>query len=58
MILAKTFFLKTSKESPQIIELKNLEDSEVLSSDFLGIRNLSGLIDLIGLCNFTGLNSL
>ena len=52
------FFLKTSKESPQIIELKNLEDSEVLSSDFLGIRNLSGLIDLIGLCNFTGLNSL
>ena len=51
----KKIFFKTSKEndiSPQII---NLEDSEVLSSDFPG---LSSLIDLSGLCNLTGLNSL
>jgi hypothetical protein len=61
MILSKCFFFKTSKESdisPQIIEFKNLEDSEVLCSDFLGIRNLSSLIDLIDLSNLTGLNSL
>jgi hypothetical protein len=34
MILSKDFLLKTSKESnitPQIIEFKNLEDSEVHS---------------------------
>ena len=51
----KTIFFKTSKESdisPQII---NLEDTEVLSSDFPG---LSSLIDLSGLFNLTGLNSL
>ena len=51
----KTIFFKTSKEndnSPQII---NLEDTEVLSSDFPG---LSSLIDLRGLCILTGLNSL
>ena len=57
----KNFFFKTSKESdisPQIIEFKNLEDSEVLSSNFPGLRNLSSLIDLCSLCNLTGLNSL
>jgi hypothetical protein len=61
MILSKHFLFKTSKESnitPQIIEFKNLEDSKVLSSDFPGLRNLSSLIDLSGLCNLTGLNSL
>ena len=61
MILSKICFFKTSKESdisPQIIEFKNLEDSEVLSSDFPGLRNLSSLIDLSSLCNLTGLNSL
>jgi hypothetical protein len=61
MILSKYFLFKTSKESnitPQIIEFKNLEDSKVLSSDFPGLRNLSSLIDLSGLCNLTGLNSL
>ena len=35
-----------------------MEDSEVLSSDFLGIKNLFSLIDLSGLCSLTGLNSL
>ena len=41
-----------------MIEFKNLEDSEVHSSDFPGLRTLSSLIDLSGLCNLTGLNSL
>jgi hypothetical protein len=57
----KKIFFKSSKESdisPQIIEFKNQEDSEVISSDFPGLRNLSSLIDLSGLCNLTGLNSL
>ena len=57
----KSFFKKTSKLSdisPQIIEFKNKDDSEVLSSDFPGLRNLSSLIDLSGLCKLTGLNSL
>jgi len=57
----KLVFFKTSKESdisPKMIEFKNLEDSEVHSSDFPGLRNLSSLIDLSGLCNLTGLNSL
>ena len=38
-----------------MIEFKNLEDSEVHSSSFLG---LFSLIDISGLCNLTGLNSL
>ena len=42
----------------KIIEFKNLEDSEVHSSDFSGLRNLSSLIDLSSLSNLTGLNSL
>ena len=44
--------------SPRIIKFKNLGDSEVHSSDFPGLKNLSSLIDLSGLCNLTGLNSL
>jgi hypothetical protein len=32
--------------------------TEVLSSDFLGLRNLCSLIDLSSLCNLTGLTSL
>ena len=38
-----------------------MDDSEVLSSDFLGLRNLYSLTDLSGLsglCNLPGLNSL
>ena len=58
MILLKIKTSKQSAISPQIIEFKNLEDSEVHSSDFPGLRNLSSLIDLSGLCNLTGLNSL
>jgi hypothetical protein len=58
MILSKKIFSKESDINPQIIEIKNLEVSEVLSSDFPGLRNLSSLIDLSGLCNFIGLNSL
>ena len=38
--------------SSLIIEFMNLDDSEVLSSDFLGLRNLCSL------CNLTGLTSL
>ena len=44
--------------SPQINEFKNLEDSEVLISDFPGLRNLSILMDLNGLSDLTSLNSL
>jgi hypothetical protein len=36
----------------------NLDDSEVHSIDFLGLRNLCSLIDLSSLCNLTGLSSL
>ena len=42
----------------QFIKFKNMEDSEVLSSDFQSFRILFSLIDLIDLCNLTGLNSL
>jgi hypothetical protein len=41
-----------------MIEFKNLEDSEVHSSDFPGLRNLSSLIDFSDLFNLNGLNSL
>ena len=36
----------------------NMDDSEVLISDFVGLRNLCSLIYLSSLCNLTGLNSL
>ena len=61
MILSKHFFFKTSKYSnisTQIIEFKTLDNSEVLSSVFPGLRNLFSLIDLSGLCNLTGINSI
>ena len=61
MILPNYIFFKTSKYSnirPKIIEFKNLEDSEVHSCELMGLKNLSSLIDLSGLCNLTGLNSL
>ena len=57
----KKFFFKASKSKyfcPQINEYKIQDDYEVLSSDFLGLRNLCSLIDLSSLCNLTGLNSL
>ena len=54
----KRIFSKESYISPQIMEFKNLEVSEILSSDIPGLRNLSSLIDLSSLCNLTGLNSL
>ena len=57
----KHFFFQNiniSDISPHIIEFKNKDNSEVLSSDFPGLRNLSSLIDLSGLCKLTGLNSL
>ena len=53
--------VKTSKYSDiitQIIEFKILDNYKVLSGDFLGLKNLSSLIDLSGFCNLTGLNSL
>ena len=54
----KFVFQNISDIRPQIIEFKHLEDSKVLSSGFPGFRNLSSLIDLSGLCNLIGLNSL
>ena len=57
----KISFFKTSKWSDistLTTEFKSLDNSEVLSSDFPGLRNLSRLIDLNSLCNLTGLNSL
>ena len=54
MILSFFIYL-TSK---QINEFKIQDDSEVLSSDFLGHRNLCSLIDLSSLCNLIGLNNL
>jgi hypothetical protein len=35
----KNFFSKESEISPQIIEFKTLEDSEVLSSDFQALEH-------------------
>jgi hypothetical protein len=62
MILSKKkFFFQNTKLkyfSPQIIELKKQDDSEVLNSDFPGLRNHCSLIDLSGLCNLISLNSL
>ena len=61
IILSKNIFFKTSKWnyfSPQIIEFKNKDGFEVLHSDFSGLKNLCSLIDLSGLCNLTGFNSL
>ena len=49
MILSKNYFFQNTKLkhfSPQIIEFKNQDDSEVLSSDFPGLRDLCSLIDL------------
>ena len=39
-------------------ELNNLDDSEVLSSDFPGLKNLCSLNDLDSLNNLSGLNDL
>ena len=50
----KLFFSKHQNKA----EFKNLDDSEVFSSDFSSLRNLCSHIDLIGLCNLSGLNSL
>ena len=41
MLLSKYFFFKTSKSSDfstQIIEFKNLDNSEVLTSDFKALK--------------------
>ena len=42
----------------KINEFKMQDDSEVLCSDFLVLRNFCSLIDLSSLCNLTGLSSL
>jgi hypothetical protein len=44
MILPKHFFSKHQNKA----EFKNLDDSEVFSSDFPDLRNLISLIDLWG----------
>jgi hypothetical protein len=41
-----------------MIEFKNKDGFEVLHSDFSGLKNLCSLIDLSGLWNLNGLNSL
>ena len=54
----KNFFFQNTKLkyfSPQNIEFKNQDD---LEDDFPGLRNHCSLIDLSGLCNLIGLNSL
>ena len=38
--------------------IKNLDDSEVLGSDFPGLKNLCSLDDLDSLNNLSGLNDL
>ena len=56
-----SFFFQNAKLKyfgPPIIEFKNQDDSEVLNSNFTGLRNHCSLIDLSGLCNLIGLNSL
>ena len=61
MILSMNFFFQNIKLKcfcPQNNEFKIQDDSEVLSKDFTGFRNLCSLIDLSSLCNLTGLNSL
>ena len=54
------FFQNTKLKyfSPQIIEFKNQDDSGVFNNDFSGLRNHCSCIDLSGLCNLIGLNSL
>ena len=52
--MQKNFFSKHQSKA----EFKDRDDSEVLKSDFPGLRNHCSLIDLIGLCNLIGLNSL
>jgi hypothetical protein len=61
MILSIFIFFQNTKLkyfSRQIIEFKNQDDSEVFNSDFTGLKNHCSLIDLSGLCNLIGLNSL
>ena len=58
MIMSKKIFFQNIKICPLIIEFKNLDDSEVLRSDFQDPRNLCSLIDLSSLGNLIGLTSL
>ena len=58
MILPKNFVFQNIKITSKQAEFKNLDDSEVFISDFSVFRNLCSLIDLISLCNLTGLLSL
>ena len=61
MILSIFIIFQNTKlkySSPQIITFKNQDDPEVLNSGFPGLRNHCSLIDLSGLCNLIGLNSL
>ena len=58
MILPRNFVFQNIKITSKKAEFKNLDDSEVFSSDFWAFRNFCSLIDLISLCNLTGLHSL
>ena len=58
MIMSKKIFFQNIKICPLIIEFKNLDDSEVLRSDFQDPRNLCSLIDLSSLSNLIGLTNL
>ena len=57
MIMSKKIFFQNIKICPLIIEFKNLDDSEVLRSDFQDPRNLRSLIDLSNFSNLIGLTS-
>ena len=54
----KLFDLTLPQQPPIEKVLKFNMSFQVLSCDFPGLRNLSSLFDLSGLCNLTGLNSL
>ena len=54
----KIFFSKYQNKDLKLLNSRTWKTSEVLSSDFSGLRNLSSLIDLSSLCNLSGLNSL
>ena len=53
-----TLFFHNIKITSKWAEFKNLVDSEVFSSDFWTFKTSACIIDLISLCNLTGLHSL
>jgi hypothetical protein len=58
MILSKNFFFSKHKKKLYQSSDYLFQEPGSLSSDFLGLKNLCSLIDLSGLWDLTGLNSL